>query len=70
MYKNVYSEIDLAEYFALESAFRFMVGQDWNMDDYITKASKNYKFDRDLVWLATNVLFAPAVVYTACGKNV
>ena len=67
---EVYNEIDLAEDFAIESAFRFMVGQKWNMDDYMTLACENYKFDRELVELATRVLFAPAVVYTASGKNV
>ena len=67
---EVYNEIDLAEDFAIESAFRFMVGQNWNMDNYMTLACENYKFDRELVELATRVLFAPAVVYTASGKNV
>ena len=67
---EVYNEIDLAEDFALESAFRFMVGQKWNMDDYMTLSCENYKFDRELVELATRVLFAPAVVYIASGKNV
>jgi len=66
-----YDEIDLAEDFALESAFRFMVGfNEWNMDDFMCQACEDFKMDGDLVWLTAQVLFAPAVVYMACGKNV
>ncbi len=67
----MYDEIDLAEDFALESAFRFMVGfREWNMDDSIYQACEDFQFDGDLVWLTSKVLFAPAVFYMAYGKNV
>lgn len=65
------NEQELSEDFAMESAFRFMVGHnEWNMDDSICHACEDFKLDGELVWLTSRVLFAPAVVYIASGKNV
>jgi hypothetical protein len=63
-------ELAYAEHFALESAFRFLVGGPWNMDDIICETAIHEELDGDLIWLASNVLFAPAVVNIATGKPV
>lgn len=63
-------ELAYAEDFAMDSALRFLLGSPWNIDDTICDLAMRDKLDGELIWLASRVLFAPAVVHIATGKPV
>jgi hypothetical protein len=70
-----YSITDEAMTYAEEvsefNAERFLGGwQDWNEDNVLTYACVYFGHDHDFIWLASRVLFGPAVVYVATGKSV
>jgi hypothetical protein len=64
-------EKNFAESISEQSAIRFMTGwQDWNEDQVLPLACDWHGYDHDFVWLASKVLFGPAVVHVATGKTV
>ena len=64
-------ELIYAEDEAINAARNFLSGwQDWNEDDVLPFACDYHGFDHDFVWLASRVLFGPAVVHVATGKSV
>ena len=64
-------EKNFAESISEQSAIRFMTGwQDWNEDDVLKLAADYHGVDYDFIWLASRVLFGPAVVWLKTGKSV
>ena len=64
-------ELDFVEIDVLECAERFLTGcQDWNECDILPYACDYHGYDTDFIWLASQVLFGPAVVHVATGKSV
>ena len=64
-------DLDFAESDALDSANRFLnEWQDWNEDDVLKLACDYHGSDYDFAWLATRVLFGPAVVWLKTGKAI
>lgn len=64
-------ELDFIEQDTINSALSFLNGwQDWNEDGVLKMACDYHGHDYDFAWLATRVLFGPAVVYVATGKTV
>ena len=64
------NELAYAEDFAMDSALRFLLGSPWNNDETICDLAIDEGLDGELIWLASRVLFAPAVVHIATGKPV
>lgn len=63
-------ELAFAESVALDNALRFMTGwQDWNEDNVLPHACDYHGYDQDFVWLASRVLFEPAVWSVATGRT-
>ena len=63
-------ELLYAEDFALDSALRFLSGQDWSMSNTIQRLCDSDGLDPNLLELAVAVLFPSAVVYIASGRPV
>ena len=70
-YELTDDELNYAEQDTIECVERFMCGwQDWNEDNVLKMACDFHGHDYDFAWLATRVLFGPAVVYFLTGKSV
>ena len=70
-YELTDEDLDFAESDALDAANRFLNDwQDWNEDDVLKLAADYHGVDYDFIWLASRVLFGPAVVWLKTGKAI
>jgi hypothetical protein len=71
MEESLSDALNYAQSVVLVSAADFLDGiDDWNDDELVEEMCELSEFDYEFVWLATRVLFGPAVVYVKTGKVV